>query len=99
MVNLPYLNNAARFLVSIAGGCAFGCARQAVHRQAYTVVFKDGVSKGESYESAANWSATCAYFVPLVLLVSLEAIFITHADLQARLPSASPPPLSLHLRC
>jgi hypothetical protein len=31
----------------------------------------------------------------MVLLVSLEAIFITHADLQARLPSAAPPPLSV----
>jgi hypothetical protein len=96
IINLPYLNNAVRFLVSIAAGCAFGCARQAVHRQAYALVFDDGVSAGDSYVSAENWSVVCAYFVPLVLLVSLEAFFITHADLQAILPSAAPPPLSVH---
>ena len=30
------------FFISIVVGCVFGCARQIVNRQAYTVVFVDG---------------------------------------------------------
>jgi hypothetical protein len=75
-----------RFFISIATGCSFGCARQIINRQAYTVVFVDGFSTGESALSAENWQLMCAYWVPLVLLVSVEKLFITYADFQARPP-------------
>ena len=74
----------ARFFISIVAGCVFGCARQIMNRQAYTVVFVDGFSAGESALSAEYWQLMCAYWVPLVLLVSVEKLFITYADFQAR---------------
>ena len=86
-------NHVCRFVAALAVGCAFGCARQAVYRQAMIYVFlefKIGVDVAASASSAEYWHQFLTYWAPFVLLTSVEKIFITYADFQARLPPAAP---------
>ncbi len=74
------------FFASIALGCTTGVARLVVHRQAYMYVFMEfsgnRLSGNDPELSAEYWQQFCTYWVPLVLLVSVEKMFITYADFQ-----------------
>lgn len=94
LISCEIANYVCRFVAALAVGCAFGCARQAVYRQAMIYVFLEfntgtmfhlSSDIAASASSAEYWHQFLAYWAPFVLLTSVEKIFITYADFQARL--------------
>jgi hypothetical protein len=87
---MQILSDYFRFFVSIALGCVIGCARLVMYRQAYMYVFLEFsgnlLSGKDPRSSAEYWQQFCTYWVPLVLLVSVEKMFITYADFQVNMP-------------